>query len=174
MRTNLGRTILAAAMAFGLAAAVAAQSQGGQGMRGQGMMGQQGGPGMRQGMGPGGSPMAALNLSPEQRAAIQAIQQNHRAATEKASMRLRDLQQQLRDALFGAHPDDAKGLVAQMAEAEAQLLPARVAMQIDIVKQLTADQKTIAKELNVFGAGGMPGGPGGMRGGRGGQPPVKK
>jgi Spy/CpxP family protein refolding chaperone len=173
MRTM--RTILAATMVIGVAAMVAAQPPAG-GMQG-GRMGQQGGPGMR-GMGPGGpggNPMAALNLTPEQREKVQAIQQKQRESNRDAGEKLRDLNGQLREALFGENPDAAVEIAKEVGQLEGQLLPSRVAMQAEIVKLLTPDQKRIAMELNLFGqSGGMgPGGPG-MRGGRDGQPPVKK
>jgi Spy/CpxP family protein refolding chaperone len=143
----------------GLVAVVAAQQPAG------GMMGPQAG--MRQGMGPGGpggpgAPMAALNLTQEQRQQLQAIQQAHQQANQDQARQLRDLNDQLRAALFGDNPDQAVEIAKQVGQLEAQLLPSRVAMQAEIVKLLTPDQKKIAMELNLFGPNGMggPGGPG--------------
>jgi Spy/CpxP family protein refolding chaperone len=166
------RTMLTAAMVMGAAAIVAAQPPAG-GMPG-GRMGQPGGPGMR-GMGPGGpagNPMAALNLTPEQREKVQALQQRQRDGNREAGERLRGLNEQLREALFGDNPDAAVEIAKEVGQIEGQLLPSRVAMQAEIVKLLTPDQKKIAMELNLFGPNGGigPGGPGG----RGGQAPIKK
>lgn len=158
MRTMVWRTMMAAVMVVGVAAWVSAQPPAG-GV-GQGP----GGPGMRQGMGPGGrGGLGALKLTPEQRKKVQALQQNQRAANQDAVEKLRGLNEQYRAALFGDNPDQAIGIAKQVADLEAQLSPARVAMQVEIVKLLTPDQKKIAMELNLFG----PAGPG-MRAGRGG------
>jgi len=164
------RAAMVAVVVIGLAAVALAQPPQGGGMRGQGM-GPQGGPGMR---GPGG-PMAALKLTTEQRQKIQEIQERHRAATQQEAEELRGLHEQMRAALFGENPDDAKAFAGRIAALEANLLPKRIAMQAELVKELTPDQKKIAMELNLFGGNGMQGGPRepGMRGGRGGQP-VKK
>ena len=193
MRRYFTPTVLAAVMVIGLAAIVGAQFPGGgRGMQGQGM-GQGMGPGMRPGMGQGrgmmggpemgpgrGGPMAALKLTPEQRKEIQELQERHRGANEPAANTLRGLHEQLRAALFSETPDDARAIAAQIGELESQLLPSRVALQIEIVKLLDSDQKKIAMKTGPFGPQGMmqgqmgPGGRRGMRGGRGGQLPVKK
>ena len=193
MRRYFTPTVLAAVMVIGLAAIVGAQFPGGgRGMQGQGM-GQGMGPGMRPGMGQGrgmmggpemgpgrGGPMAALKLTPEQRKQIQELQEKHRGANEPAANTLRGLHEQLRAALFSETPDDARAIAAQIGELESQLLPSRVALQIEIVKLLDSDQKKIAMKTGLFGPQGMmqgpmgPDGMRGMRGGRGGQLPVKK
>ncbi len=174
MRKMIGSAVMTAVVVIGMAAIAAAQPPAG----GGGMMGPQGGPGMRQAMGPGGpggNPMAALNLTPEQRQQVQAIQQRQRDANKGTADKLRELNEQMRAALFGDNPDQAVDIARQVGQLEALALPSRVAMQAEIVKILTPDQKKIAMELNLFGPNGMmgPGGPG-MRGGRGGQDPVKK
>ncbi|HEX7485812.1 MAG TPA: Spy/CpxP family protein refolding chaperone [Vicinamibacterales bacterium] len=173
MRRFYGHTILAVGMVVGLVAVAAAQPPaGGAGMRGRGM-----GPGMRQGMGPGGGPMAALKLTAVQRDAIQKLQEQHRAANEGKADQMRGLREGLRAAIFAGDEQAAMAKAHEIAAFEADLLPSRVALQIEIVKQLTPDQKKIAMELGLFGPEGMgPAtmGPGGIRGRRGGQPPIKK
>jgi Spy/CpxP family protein refolding chaperone len=170
MQRWLGQAASTVIVIVGVAALVAAQPSAGGGGRG--------GQGMRQGMGPGGpgGPMAALKLAPEQREKVQAIQQHHREVTQEQAVALRGLQEQLHAALFGDNPEAAVEIAKQIAPIEAQLLPSRVAMQAEIVKLLTPDQKKIAQELNLFGPNGMMSGPGGrgMRGGRGGQEAIKK
>ena len=193
MRRYFTPTVLAAVMVVGLAAIVGAQFPGGgRGMQGQGM-GQGMGPGMRPGMGQGrgmmggpemgpgrGGPMAALKLTPEQRKQIQELQEKHRGANEPAANTLRGLHEKLRQALFSDIPGSALDVANEIAQLEAQLLPSRVALQIEIVKLLDSDQKKIAMKTGLFGPQGMmqgqmgPGGRRGMRGGRGGQLPVKK
>jgi|WetSurMetagenome_2_1015567.scaffolds.fasta_scaffold508023_2 Spy/CpxP family protein refolding chaperone len=174
MKRMLARTVIAVVLTAGLVGVALAQAPGGRG---------QAGPGMRQGMGPGGpggpgNPMAALKLTPDQRTQVQAIQENHRQSTQGQAEHLRALQEQLRAALFGESPDQAVELARQAAPLEAELLPARVAMQAEIVKLLTPEQKKIAASLNLFGGNGMMNGPGGPGGpamqGRRGPAPVKK
>jgi Spy/CpxP family protein refolding chaperone len=159
MRTMIGRAMAVIGVVGVVAVAAAQQPAPGR------MMGPQGG--MRQGMGPGGpgGPMAALKLTQEQRDQIQAIQQAHQQANQEQAQQIRGLNGQLRTALFGDSPDQAVEIAKQIGQLEAQLLPTRVAMQAEIVKLLTPDQKKIAMELNLFGQNGMggPGGPG-MRG----------
>jgi Spy/CpxP family protein refolding chaperone len=174
MRQFRGRTILAAAMVVGLAAMVAAQppaGAGGQGM-GPGMRQGMGGQGMR-GMGPGGGPMGALKLTQAQRDAIQKLQEQHRADNQAKAEALRGLRDKLHTAMFEDQASAAE-LARAVGAAEAEMIQLRVAHQIEIINQLTPEQKKIALDLKMFGPDGMgPGGPGGMRGGRG-QGPVKK
>ncbi len=132
------------------------------------------------GMGPGerggpGNPMAALKLTQEQRVAVQEIQQKQREANKEYGEKLRLLNDEMRAAMFGDDPSRAIEIAKQLGQLEAQLLPSRVAAQIEIIGVLTPDQKTIARELNLFGPnrGMRMAGPG-MRGGRGGQEPTKK
>jgi Spy/CpxP family protein refolding chaperone len=169
MRKIFGQAMLVAVVVVGLAAAIGAQPPAGGG-RGQG--------GMRQGMGPGGGPMAMLNLSADQQAAVKAIQEKHRAANQPTGDAMRGLREQLHTALFADSPDKAQimELASQIAKAEAGLLPARIEMQLEMIAVLNPEQKKIAKEHNLFGDGmrGGPMGPGGPRGGRGGQGPVQK
>ena len=181
MRRILRHAVVAAIFVVGLAFVVGAQPPAGQGMPRQGgmpgMRGQgPGGPGGR-GMGPGG-PMAALKLTAEQQKQVQAIMEADRADHQALADQLRAKHEALRDALFGDNPDSATGLAGEIGQLEAQMLPARVAMQIKVLQVLTPDQRKLAKDLDLFGGGPM--GQGrmgpGMRGGRGtaGQPPVKK
>jgi Spy/CpxP family protein refolding chaperone len=161
MKRRYGYGIVAGLIVIGLAATLAAQPPaGGQGMRGQGM-----GPG-----GPGGGPMAALNLTAEQRQQLQAVMQTERETHQAAMANVRDLRKKLHQALYGG--GDASGAVAlatQIASIEAE---ARVGMQIAAAAILTPDQKKILLDSGMeFPPAPM--GPGG-RGGRGGQGPVKK
>jgi Spy/CpxP family protein refolding chaperone len=143
------RMLMAAAVVVAVAAMAAAQPpQGG----GRGM---QGGQGMRPG-GPGGpgNPMAALKLTQEQRVKVQEIQQKQRDANKEYGEKLRQLNDEMRAAMFGDNPSQATEIAKQVGQLEAQLLPSRVAMQIEIIGVLTPDQKKIAQELNLFGPGG--------------------
>jgi Spy/CpxP family protein refolding chaperone len=121
-----------------------------------------------------------LKLTPEQREQIQTLHKKHRAANQVSAETLRGLHEKLRATLFGENPAEALEIANEIGRLEAQLLPSRVALQIEIVKQLTPEQKKIAMQRGLFGPEGMgpghmgPDGPGGMGGGRGGQPPVKK
>jgi Spy/CpxP family protein refolding chaperone len=170
MRRRDGYGIAAGLIVIGLAATLAAQPPaGGQGMRGQGM-----GQGMR-GQGPDGGPMAALNLTAEQRQNLQALMQTEREARQATMAQVRDLRKQLQQALYGGEKPDqaaASKLASEIAAIEADARVRTLAAAADI---LTPEQKKILLESGMeFPQGPMgPGGPGG-RGGRGGQPPVKK
>jgi Spy/CpxP family protein refolding chaperone len=171
MKRRYGYGIVAGLIVIGLVAALGAQppaggqGRGGQGM-GQGMRGQGMGPG-----GPGGGPMAALNLTAEQQQKLQALMQTERGAHQAAMKNVRELRNQLRQALYaGETPNQAALTLAKdIASIEAE---ARVRMQMAAADVLTPDQKKILLESGMefpparMGAGG--------RGGRGGQPPVKK
>ncbi len=181
MRRFYGQTMLAAGMVIGLAAMVGAQPPaGGAGMRGQGMgqgQGMRQGMGMRRGMGPGGGPMAALKLTPEQHEKIQAIMQAQREANKPSMEHVRELRKQLHEAIYGAGAKaDPVELATKIAIVEATH---RVHMQMAMKAILTPEQLKIVLESGMefpparMGPGG-PGDPGGMRGMRGGQPPVKK
>jgi Spy/CpxP family protein refolding chaperone len=177
MRRFMAQAFVAAVIVAGLAVVIGAQPpSGAQGMHGQGM-GQ--GPGRGQmggmGMGPGrGGAMAALNLSTEQQAKVQAIMETARTEHQAVAEQLRAKHDALRDALFSEKPETAKPIADEIAALEAQMQPSRIEMQIAVVKVLTPEQRAKAKELDLFGRMGMgPMGPG--RGGPGaGQRPPKK
>jgi Spy/CpxP family protein refolding chaperone len=174
MKRHYGYGIAAGLIVIGLVATLGAQPPaGGQGRAGQGM-----GPGMRgQGMGPGGpggGPMAALNLTAEQQQKFQELMQTERQTHQAAMEDVRQSRKELRDMIYGGGGDAeaAVGLATKIASVEAQ---ARVHMQIAAAAILTADQKKILLESGMeFPPARMgPGGPGG-RGGRGGPPPARK
>jgi len=160
MRRIYGQAILAAVMVIGVAAVVAAQPPaGGQGMRGQGM-------------GPGGGPMAALNLTADQHDKLRAIMEAQRESNQATMEQVGKLRKSLHDAIYGDTPDEAAALslATQIATLEAT---SRIHLQMAAKGVLTADQLKIVRDSGMdFPPGQM--GPGGMRGGRGGQPPVKK
>src|SRR5512146_3192492 len=56
--------------------------------------------------GPVGGMMQQLNLTADQRTQIQKIMQDHRAATQNDAAAMRDLQQQLKNAIFADNPAD--------------------------------------------------------------------
>ena len=166
MKRRYGYGLLAALIVIGLVATLGAQPPaGGQGMRGQGM-----GQGMRgQGMGPGGpggGPMAALELTAEQQKQLQALMQTERQTRQAAMDSVREMRKQLHQTLYGGEKPDqaALKLAADIASLEAD---ARVRMQMAAAEILTLDQKKILLESGMafppaqMGRGG--------RGGRGGR-----
>ena len=178
MKRGFGYGVLSALMVTGLVATLGAQPPaGGQGMR-QGVGGQGMGQGMRgQGMGPGGpggGPMAALELTAEQQERIQTIMQTQRETHQATMKQVRDLRKQLHQVVFGGGGDEAAalGLANEIAALEANV---RVRMQFAVAAVLTPEQRKIVIEHGIeFPPAQMgPGVPGG-RGGRGGQQPVKK
>ena len=151
------RTFYRAAGALALVCIVAtgamvfAQNPPPQGRRGA-MMGR-GGPG-----GPGGGMMQQLNLTADQRNQIQAIMQKHRDSTQADSQKMRDLQQQLKNAIFADNgPTDTTELQGQIAALEAQLESGRIGLEKQIAAILTPDQRKQVRDMPGPGFGPMMG-----------------
>ncbi len=129
----------------------------GQGMRGQGM-----GPG-----GPGGGPMAALNLTADQQQKLQALMQTEREAHQAAMDNVRGLRKQLHQALYGGETPNQVAVTWRRTSRPSRRM--RVfACRWPRLAVLTPEQKKILLESGMeFPPARMgPGGPGG-RGGRG-------
>ncbi len=124
------------------------------------------GAGFGRGFGPGrGGPMGGmmqqLNLTADQRTQIQKIMQDHRQAMQNDAQAMRDLQQQLKNAIFADSPGDTSALQQQIGALEAKLQTGRIAAEKQIAAILTADQRKQVRDMP--GAGFM----GGMGMGRG-------
>jgi Spy/CpxP family protein refolding chaperone len=130
---------------------------------GRGMMMGPGGPG---GPGGGGLPLGPLNLTDAQKAQIQAITQQYRQAPP-ADGGMPALELRLRQAIFApGGPIDATTIVAEINATQAQNLTRRAAMEAEIAKVLTDDQRALVVSLQP--AGGRQGrGPAGMKKGPG-------
>jgi Spy/CpxP family protein refolding chaperone len=162
-----GTAFVVGMIVIALAVSLSAQPPaGGQGQRGQWM-----GQGMRGGM--RGGPMAALNLTQDQRDAIQKIMTELRDQHQPQMDQLRQAQTAMRDAIFGATPDagKAKAAAQTISEIDAAMMQSRIDAQIQVANILTPDQR---KTVLSSGMDFPPMGPGGMRGpGRGQAPPRK-
>jgi Spy/CpxP family protein refolding chaperone len=126
------------------------------------MMGGRGGPW-------GSGPLQQLNLTDDQRTQIQTLMEQHRQATQSSAQKMRDLQQQLKNAVFADAPDlnTISQTESQIAALEAQLAADRVAAEKQIAGVLTADQRKQVRDMPGPGPF-MGGGPGmGMGRGRG-------
>jgi Spy/CpxP family protein refolding chaperone len=124
------------------------------------MMGGRGGP---------GGPLQKLNLTDDQRTQIQTLMEQHRQATQSSAQKMRDLEQQLKNAVFADAPDGnaISQTQSQIAALEAQLAADRVAGAKQIAGVLTADQRKQVRDMPGPGPF-MGGGPGmGMGRGRG-------
>lgn len=110
---------------------------------------------------------AGLNLTEEQRSQIQTILQGQREAFGPQRKSLGELEQQLRAETFSDNPDPAKiqALQTEIASTQAALLASRVALQQQIGKVLTPEQRQKLRESR--GQFGRFGGGHGRRGGRG-------
>jgi Spy/CpxP family protein refolding chaperone len=130
------------------------------GPMGMGMGGRMGGPGGLQ------IPLGALNLTDQQKQQVQKLMAANRPAQPPQTP---DLEQQLRQAIFGdpPNPNVIEPLKAQIAAAQADQLAKRVALEMGIAQILTADQRKQVADMPAGpgrGRGGMmgrgPGGPG--------------
>jgi Spy/CpxP family protein refolding chaperone len=95
--------------------------------------------------------------------------EQHRQATQSSAQKMRDLQQQLKNAVFADAPDlnTISQTESQIAALEAQLAADRVAAEKQIAGVLTADQRKQVRDMPGPGPF-MGGGPGmGMGRGRG-------
>jgi Spy/CpxP family protein refolding chaperone len=159
MKRVLNRTAFAVAVAALVATTAGAFAQNPppprQG-RGAGM-----GWGAGMGRGPGGpGPMGMLqqlNLTADQRTKIQSIMQEHRQATQADAQTMRDLQQQLKNAIFADSPGDTSALLEQIASLEAKLQTGRIAVEKQIAAILTADQRKQVRDTPGPGLGPMMG-----------------
>lgn len=166
--TRVVPVVLAVGMAFtGFGFAVAQQAppapqRPGQRGMGMGMGGRMGGPGGLQ------IPLGALNLTDQQKQAIQKLVQANRPAGPPKTM---DLQRQLREAIFGDPQNQGaiEALKAQIAAAEAEQLRTRVDLEWQVAQILTPEQRKQVLDMPAGpgrGRGGMmgrgPGGPGRM------------
>lgn len=120
----------------------------------------------RGGPGPMGM-LQQLNLTADQRTKVQSIMQEHRQATQTDAQTMRDLQQQLKNAIFADSPADTSALQDQIASLEAKLQTGRIAAEKQIAAILTADQRKQVRDMP--GPGFMPMMGMGRGRGRGGQ-----
>lgn len=123
--------------------------------------------GQRLGPGPGAMGMLRnLNLTEDQRTKIQSLTQQNRQAHQGDMQKIRDLQQQLKDAIFAdAGPGDTAGLQQQIAALQAKLEGHRIDLQKQIAAVLTPDQRKQVREqpgpgFGMMGGRGMRRGPG--------------
>jgi Spy/CpxP family protein refolding chaperone len=145
--------LLAVLAAVACAAAVFAQQaapQGPPGGRGPGRMGPMGPPN-----GPPPFPFDDLQVTDAQRDQILAIMQQHRTEGEPGG--LAQLQRKLQQATFGGTEPDLAAIQQVEQEinaAEARMLRARIATQIEIAHVLTPEQKqTLLQMRPPMGAG---------------------
>jgi Spy/CpxP family protein refolding chaperone len=142
------RTVWAGIAVIAMVAMIPVAAQGPQGRGGGGQGRGFGGPG-----GPGG-PMAILNqlnLTDQQQEQIKTIHQERRQERPGADMR--ELQKQLRTAIFADTVDIAtiEGLKTAIASAEAAMLSGRVDTEVKISQVLTPEQRAKARELFAKG-----------------------
>jgi Spy/CpxP family protein refolding chaperone len=114
------------------------------------------GPGQGRGFGPGpGGPggglpaLRQLNLTEDQRAQVKAVLDEQRKQNDGSAVRkVGELQRALQAAVFADTPDTGQidQLRAQIAEAEAAALAARVDVQLKIAQILTPEQRQQARE----------------------------
>ena len=165
--TRVVPVVLAVGMAFtGLGFAVAQQAPpapqrpGPMGM-GMGMGGRMGGPGGLQ------IPFGRLNLTDQQKDAVQKLLAAHRS---EEPPKMADLQRKLQEAIYGDAQDHGaiENLKAEIGAAQAEMLKARVDLEVQIAQILTPEQKKQVLDMPAGpgrGRGGMmgrgPGGPGG-------------
>ncbi len=125
------------------------------------MMGQQAGPG---GRGPMGM-LAQLNLTDDQRTKIQSLMQQHQQANQNNMQKMRDLEQQLKNAIFAdSGPADTAAVQQQVQALRSELEADRINVEKQIATILTADQRKQVRDM----PGNFLGGPGpGMGRGRG-------
>lgn len=105
-----------------------------------------------------------LQLSEEQRSQIHSLMEQQRETGGTAMKQLRDLQRQLNAEIFADTPDLAKidGLKIEIAKAEADVLAARIDLQMRIAQMLTAEQRQQMRDapggfpLGRFGRGREP------------------
>ncbi len=122
--------------------------------------------------GPGLGPMGMLqhlNLTDAQRTQIQSLLEKQRQSHQGDMQKIRDLQQQLKNAIFAeSGPGDTAALQQQIATLQAQLETDRIALEKQIAAILTADQRKQVRDAPGPGFGPMMGGRGrGMRRGPG-------
>ena len=117
-------------------------------------------PMMGQGRG-GPGPMGMLqhlNLADDQRTKIQSLMEQHRQATQDTAQKERDLQQQLKNAIFADNgPTDTTELQGQIAALEAQLESGRIGLEKQIAAILTPDQRKQVRDMPGPGFGPMMG-----------------
>jgi len=109
------------------------------------------------GFGPGGPAMLQkLNLTEAQREQVRGIVEQQRQGDQAPGKKLADLQLELHALLFADSPDHAKidQVKADIAQAEAAALSARVETDLKIAQILTAEQRAKARELRPGGRGG--------------------
>ncbi len=123
------------------------------------MMGQQAGPG---GRGPMGW-MQQLNLTSDQQTKIRSLIDEHRQAHQADMQKMRDLQQQLKNAIFADNGSaDTSALQQQVQSLQTQFETDRIALEKQIAGVLTADQRKQVRDMP--GPGPFMGGPGMGRG----------
>lgn len=108
------------------------------------------------GFGPGGPAMLQkLNLTDAQREQVRGIVEQQRQGDQAPGKKLADLQLELHALVFADSPDHAKidQVKADIAQAEAAALSARVETDLKIAQILTAEQRVQARELRPGGRG---------------------
>ena len=108
-------------------------------------MGQQAGPGGRGAM---GGWLQQLNLTDDQHTKIQSLMQQQRQAHQGEMQKMRDLEQQLKNAIFADNgPADTAALQQQIQALQSQLEADRVNVEKQIAALLTADQRKQVRDM---------------------------
>ncbi len=97
---------------------------------------------------PGGGPFQHLNLTDDQKTKIQSLVQAQRQAHQSEAQQMRDLQQQLKNAVFADNgPGDTSAIQQQIATLQAQLEGDRVNLEKQIAAILTPDQRKQVRDM---------------------------
>jgi Spy/CpxP family protein refolding chaperone len=102
------------------------------------------------GRGPASRMYKSLSLTNEQGKQIRALLEEQRQSDTAQTKKVGELQRQLHTAIFADTPDRAKinQLKADIGQAEAAGLAARIELDLKIAQVLTAEQRTKARELS--------------------------
>ena len=149
---NINARTLWTTLAALLVAAIALATVSAQAPEGRERQGRSG-----RGFGPGGPGMLQkLNLTDAQREQVRGIVEQQRQGDQAPGKKLADLQLELHALVFADSPDHAKidQVKADIAQAEAAALNARVETDLKIAQILTAEQRAKARELRPGGRGG--------------------
>jgi Spy/CpxP family protein refolding chaperone len=148
---NINARTLWTTLAALFVAAVALVTVSAQGQTGQ----ERQGPGRGKGFRPGGPMLQRLNITDAQREQIRGIVEQQRQTDQAPIKKLDDLQRELHAVTFADSPDRAKidQLKADIGQAEAAALDARVELDLKIAQVLTPEQRAQARELRPGGRG---------------------
>jgi Spy/CpxP family protein refolding chaperone len=109
----------------------------------------------RGGPGPMGM-LQQLNLTDDQRTRIQSLLEQQRQAHQGTMQKMRDLQQQLKNAIFADNgPADTAALQQQISTLQGQLEADRIGLEKQIAAVLTPDQRKQVRDMSGPGFGPM-------------------